>query len=88
MKFSIITVVKDEISKIGLTIQSLKNQSFKDYEHIIFDGESTDGTSEFLKKMFNIVAKSIKPSKDEIDLNPRSRSAKLNILEKAIEDHV
>ena len=49
MKFSIITVVKDEISKIGLTIQSLKNQSFKDYEHIIFDGEST-GTSEFLKK--------------------------------------
>ena len=51
MKFSIITVVKNEISKIGLTIKSLKNQSFKDYEHIIFDGESTDGTSEFLKKI-------------------------------------
>ena len=43
MKFSIITVVKNEISKIGLTIKSLKNQSFKDYEHIIFDGKSTDG---------------------------------------------
>ena len=53
MKFSIITVVKNEISKIGLTIKSLKNQSFKDYEHIIFDGESTDGTSEFLKKISN-----------------------------------
>ena len=50
MKFSIITVVKNDISKIGLTIKSLKNQSFKDYEHIILDGESTDGTSEFLKK--------------------------------------
>ena len=49
MKFSIITVVKNDISKIGLTIKSLKNQSFKDYEHIILDGESTDGTSEFLK---------------------------------------
>ena len=53
MKFSIITVVKNEISKIGLTIKSLKNQSFKDYEHIIFDGESTDGTSELLKKISN-----------------------------------
>ena len=53
MKFSIITVVKNEISKIGLTIKSLKNQSFKDYEHIIFDGESTDGTSEFLKNISN-----------------------------------
>ena len=53
MKFSIITVVKNEISKIGLTIKSLKNQSFKDYEHIIFDGKSTDGTSEFLKSISN-----------------------------------
>ena len=42
MKFSIITVVKNEISKKGLTIKSIKNQSFKDYEHIIFNGESTD----------------------------------------------
>jgi 16S rRNA C1402 N4-methylase RsmH len=38
--------------------------------------------------MFNIVAKSIKPGKDEVDFNPRSRSAKLNILEKANEDYV
>ena len=53
MKFSIITVVKDELFKIGLSVQSLKNQTFKDYEHIIFDGESTDGTSEFLKKNLN-----------------------------------
>lgn len=53
MKFSIITVVKDELFKIGLSVQSLKNQTFKDYEHIIFDGESIDGTSEFLKKNLN-----------------------------------
>ena len=53
MKFSIITVVKNDISKIGLTIKSLKNQLFKDYEHIILDGKSTDETSEFLKKISN-----------------------------------
>ena len=50
MKFSIITVVKNDISKINLTLKSIKNQTFKDYEHIVFDGNSTDGTSEFLKK--------------------------------------
>ena len=53
MKFSIITVVKNEISKIGLTTNSLKNQLFKDYEHIIFDGKSIDGTSEFIKKILD-----------------------------------
>ena len=51
MKFSIITVVKNDLSKIRLTFQSLKNQIFKDYEHIILDSNSTDGTSEFLKKI-------------------------------------
>tara|TARA_Y100000389_G_C17463440_1_gene523527 strand:+ start:2437 stop:3219 length:783 start_codon:yes stop_codon:yes gene_type:complete len=50
MKFSVITVVKNELSKIALTLQSLKNQTFKDYEHVVFDGNSTDGTTEFLKK--------------------------------------
>tara|TARA_B100001057_G_scaffold180289_1_gene180977 strand:+ start:3274 stop:4068 length:795 start_codon:yes stop_codon:yes gene_type:complete len=50
MKFSIITVVKNELTKIGLTVKSIKNQTFKDYEHIICDGNSTDGTSEYLKK--------------------------------------
>ena len=37
--------------------------------------------NDFMKKMFNIIKK-IKPSKTEIDANPRSRSAKINVLEK------
>jgi len=36
---------------------------------------------EFMNKMFNLIKK-IKPSEDEITKNPRSRSAKLNVLEK------
>ena len=50
MRFSIITVVKNELPKIGLTVQSLKKQTFRDFEHIVFDANSNDGTSEFLKK--------------------------------------
>jgi hypothetical protein len=53
MKFSIITVIKNDLFKIKLTLKSLKNQTFKDYQHIIFDGNSTDGTSEYLNKNLN-----------------------------------
>ena len=32
------------------TINSLLRQNFSDYEHIIIDGNSSDGTSEIIKK--------------------------------------
>ena len=44
MLFSIITVVKNRIEKIESTIRSVKEQTYKDYEHIIVDGNSIDGT--------------------------------------------
>ena len=75
-----------------LTYHSLEDRVIKDFLAVTDENISTPRNlpikSEFLKKMFNIVSKSIKPSKDEIDINPRSRSAKLNILEKANEDYV
>jgi 16S rRNA (cytosine1402-N4)-methyltransferase len=74
-----------------LTYHSLEDRVIKDFLAVTDENISTPRNlpikSEFLKKMFNIVAKSIKPEKDEVDLNPRSRSAKLNILEKANEDY-
>ena len=45
MKFSIITVVKNDKINIVSTINSLLRQNFSDYEHIIIDGNSSDGTS-------------------------------------------
>ena len=50
MKFSIITVVKNDKINIESTINSLLRQNFSDYEHIIVDGNSSDGTSEIIKK--------------------------------------
>jgi len=50
MKFSIITVVKNDKINIESTIKSLSSQNFYDYEHIIIDGNSSDGTSEVIKK--------------------------------------
>lgn len=44
MKFSIITVCYNSEKTIERTIQSVLNQTFQDFEYIIVDGKSTDGT--------------------------------------------
>jgi len=49
MKFSIITVVYNNINFIESNLNSIHSQSFKDIQHIIIDGGSTDGTAEYLK---------------------------------------
>tara|TARA_B100001059_G_C17789007_1_gene558970 strand:- start:269 stop:1036 length:768 start_codon:yes stop_codon:yes gene_type:complete len=42
--FSIVTVVKNDEHNIQKTIKSIISQSFRDFEYIIIDGKSTDGT--------------------------------------------
>lgn len=51
MFFSIITVVLNDINNLKKTIDDIKKQSCCDYEYIIVDGESTDGTLEFLQEI-------------------------------------
>lgn len=46
--FSVITVVRNAVGTIGDCIKSVENQSFKDYEYIVIDGLSDDGTSEVI----------------------------------------
>lgn len=52
--FSIITPVLNNKEGIIKTIDSLKIQELKDFEHIIVDGGSTDGTLEVIKNEKNI----------------------------------
>lgn len=49
-KFSIITIVRDDVVNIGNTIVSVANQQFTDYEYIVIDGNSHDGTVDVIKK--------------------------------------
>jgi glycosyltransferase involved in cell wall biosynthesis len=50
MKLSIITINLNNFSGLQKTIQSVISQSFKDFEYIIIDGGSTDGSSDIIKQ--------------------------------------
>tara|TARA_B100001939_G_C16912685_1_gene605349 strand:- start:401 stop:1150 length:750 start_codon:yes stop_codon:yes gene_type:complete len=49
-KISIITVIKNNKDYIEKNILSVKNQKYRNFEHIIIDGESTDGSKEIIHK--------------------------------------
>ena len=49
-ELSIITVCFNEAARIALTCESIVNQTFQDFEWIVIDGGSTDGTLEILKR--------------------------------------
>ena len=48
---SIITVVFNGEKYLEQTIKSIINQTYKNFEYIIIDGGSTDGTLEIIKNM-------------------------------------
>jgi glycosyltransferase involved in cell wall biosynthesis len=53
-KVSIFTASKNGGRYLVDTIESVLNQTFKDYEHVIVDGASTDNTVEILKRYSHI----------------------------------
>ena len=48
-KFSIITVCLNEVSGIQMTCESIVKQTYLNYEWIVIDGASTDGTLEIIE---------------------------------------
>lgn len=53
MKFSIVTVCLNSEKTILATLNSVLTQSYKNIEHVIVDGGSTDKTFEYLKSYPN-----------------------------------
>ena len=62
--FSIITVVLNSRDNLNDTINGLRNQTFKDFEYIVIDGGSSDGTLDIIKKNLDII-NFYKSEKDE-----------------------
>lgn len=48
--FSIITVTLNNLHGLQKTYKSIENQTLDDFEWIVIDGESTDGSIDFLRK--------------------------------------
>lgn len=53
MKLSIITVVKNDKKNLLISIKSILSQTYKDFEYIIYDGMSNDGTKSAIQKYLN-----------------------------------
>lgn len=50
MLFSMITVVFNREKTIGQTLDSVERQTYADVEHLVIDGQSTDGTLEEIRR--------------------------------------
>jgi glycosyltransferase len=53
MKITVVTVVKNNVENIKITIKSILSQKYKNFEYIIIDSNSTDGTSEYITQIKN-----------------------------------
>lgn len=57
MKITVITVCRNAIRTIEDAIRSVASQTYKNVEHIIVDGASTDGTQDVVRKHEKLLAK-------------------------------
>ena len=51
--FSIITISYQNLDGLRATVESVAEQTFRDFEHIVVDGGSIDGTAEWLAQNFS-----------------------------------
>lgn len=49
MEVSIITIVKNDIAGIRKTLSNIHRQTYTDFQHVIIDGASTDGTVDVIR---------------------------------------
>lgn len=56
-KISIITICFNAADDLAKTIDSVRQQTFKDYEYIVVDGGSKDSTSDIIKNNQDLISK-------------------------------
>lgn len=67
MKITIITVTYNSANTLKETLESVKNQTYKNIEHIIIDGNSSDNTLKIIAQFSNISQVISEPDKGIYD---------------------
>ncbi len=80
LTISVITPCLNNASTIERAIQSVLDQDYTKWEHIIVDGESTDGTIEILKKYPHLKWQSEKDKSQEQAMNKGFRRSSGDII--------
>ena len=80
MKFSIVTPTFNSADYVKETIQNIQAQTYQDFEHIVVDGASTDGTVEILKNYPHLSCISEKDQGQSDAINKGFRLATGDIL--------
>lgn len=55
MRLTIITVCYNDKVGLGCTLKSIENQTYKDFQYIVIDGASIDGSAELLEQYEDII---------------------------------
>lgn len=66
MKLSVVTINRNNASGLEKTMRSVSSQTYKDFEYVVIDGASTDGSLEvikFLESKFNHIKWVSEPDK-------------------------
>ena len=78
MKISVITSVRNAVNTIDTNISSLNSQTYQNWEHIIIDGASNDGTLEYLNSLSKNYNRKIFSEKDSGPLEGFNKGIKLS----------
>ena len=73
LKLSIITINYNDAKGLRRTMNSVFNQSFRDFQYIIIDGGSSDGSVDIIKEFENLKIKKIEDNSDQFD-NSKQKS--------------
>lgn len=80
MKISIVTPTLNSIKYLSETIESIRNQTYKNWEHIVVDGISSDGTLDIVRQYPDIKLISEKDSGQSNAINKGMELASGDIL--------
>lgn len=85
MKLSIITINYNNAEGLKKTLASVASQTFRDFEHIIVDGGSTDGSVEIIREYEQSLASRLSPLASNLKWLSEPDSGIYNAMNKGIE---